>query len=456
MRENAMKTVNFQRIAGSVLIALIVWSVSLATIGYVQASPMKSQPHVQSLGGTLPCLTSPTKLQCYSPQQLWNAYDVTPLLKAGVTGKGRTIVLISNTASQQAIQHDLHLYDQFFGLKDAQVNVMMPFGMSPPINGANILTSWNVQVAHSMAPDATIDVVVTGDTTKDRTPESFFFDLLKAAKYAVDQNLGDVIALTYNLNQTVDAHCFDRAYYQYQHTILQEARAKHISVLIGAGEIGAVARTCTSPNNGLARNPIKGIGGLDDPLLTVVGGTTLHASVGQGTYQSETTWNEGSAFGATGGGFSSIFPRPAYQSGATGNRYRGVPDVAWVAEGVPTVTTFEGSSYIYPMDGTSIGVSSWAGLVVLFDQYAGHRLGFLNEGLYRILQNKYSYSQGFHDITTGNNTIQFETSSGKVITVTGYNAGPGWDAVTGLGTPKVAALAPLLKQFVHDNDGNNL
>jgi subtilase family serine protease len=475
-----MKNVRLLRISVSVLIALIAFGASLTATGGVQAATGSSQQsvNVQKLIGAIPywknakkistshgiapaasigptCLTNPTpsvsEAQCYSPQQLYNAYNINPLLHSGVTGKGRSIVII-DASSSPTLQFDLHAYDQIFGLKDPTLNVIAPFGTPPTNLGIYEETALDVQTAHSLAPDATINLVLTGDPTNDLTAESFFYNLFRSVKYAIEHNLGDVISISYGVGES----CFDSAYYQYQHAILQEARAKHITVLISAGDSGAAILTCSSPNGPIVAQD-KGTSGLDDPLATMVGGTTLHASVGKGTYQSETVWNEDSiGAGSTGGGFSSVFPRPAYQAGVTGNAQRGEPDVAWLGDpltGVPVVISANGALYILPFGGTSVGAPAWAGLVALFDQYAGHRLGFLNTGLYRILQSKVYYGKAFHDITTGNNTVRGFDAHGNLITVTGYDAVQGWDAVTGVGSPKAAGLAPLLALVVYANDG---
>lgn len=89
-------------------------------------------------------------------------------------------------------------------------------------------------------------------------------------------------------------------------------------------------------------------------------------------------------------------------------------------------------------DGTSAGAPFWAGIVALADQEAGHALGFINPAIYRIGRSA-DYHRAFHDITTGSNSITFPTG-----TVTGYQATPGWDPVTGWGTPDAQALVPLL------------
>jgi subtilase family serine protease len=186
-----------------------------------------------------------------------------------------------------------------------------------------------------------------------------------------------------------------------------------------------------------------------DPLVTSVGGTSLDATITSGKYVSETTWNEdATGNGATGGGISTIFAVPSYQSGISGLTGRGLPDVAFDADpltGVPVVVSQQGATLIVPVGGTSVGSPAWAAIVALANQHAGKRLGFLNPILYAILASG-SYANGFHDITTGNNTVTGFGPNGP-ITITGYNAGPGWDAVTGVGTPKTNSLASLLAKF---------
>jgi subtilase family serine protease len=372
-----------------------------------------------------------------------------------VTGEGQTIVIVG-ASSSPTLQSDIHLYDLLYGLKDPKLNVIAPFGM-PPFNDSYVETALDIQTAHSLAPDATIDLVLTGDVTNDQTAQSFFYDLLKPVKYAIDHDLGSAISISYGAGES----CFDSTYLQAEHEIFRSARAKNISILVSAGDSGAAIFSCTDPNNTTDFFLGKGTSiPASDSLVTSVGGTTLDASVDNGQYQGETTWNEDDkGAGATGGGLSSVFPRPGYQSDITGiGNQRALPDVSWDADpltGVPIVVSFGGATHIVPIGGTSVGAPAWAGLVALFNQSAGKRLGFLNPGIYRILQSE-SYSKTFHDITTGNNSVTGFDITGNPVPIAGYDAGPGWDAVTGVGTPEVSDLASLLKQSVYDNDGVDL
>jgi subtilase family serine protease len=390
-------------------------------------------------GSNIPsCLTSPTPPRCYSPQQIRNAYNIQPLLNAGITGKGRTIVII-DFATSTTLRSDVHLYDQLYGLKDPTINVYSPSGPPSVDPGFYVETALDVEMAHSLAPDATIDLVLV-NVDFASSPEQFLGLALSATKYAIDNNLGDVISQSFGLGES----CAGSAYLQQEQLVFSEAKAKHITLLASSGDSGAAALICPSFFEGL---------GVDipaaDPLVTSVGGTSLDATLNTGKYVAETTWNEdATGNGATGGGVSTIFSVPSYQSGISGLTGRGIPDVAFDADpltGVPIVVSQNGATIIAPIGGTSVGSPAWAGIVALANQYAGKRLGYLNPTLYNILASS-SYANVFHDITTGNNTVTGFGPSGP-ITITGYNAGPGWDAVTGVGTPKTNSLVHLLARF---------
>ena len=164
-----------------------------------------------------------------------------------------------------------------------------------------------------------------------------------------------------------------------------------------------------------------------DDLVLGCGGTQITSGI-------DVVWNDGTKFDvnvnggggwATGGGISEVFPVPSYQANAAlpasidnGKRGRGVPDIAMSATNYFTrVDTQEGAS-----GGTSAVTPLMAALVARLNQAKKQRVGFLNPFLYS------NVDKGIvHDVTKGTNAIAG--------TVKGYNAGPGWNACTGLGTP---------------------
>jgi subtilase family serine protease len=150
------------------------------------------------------------------------------------------------------------------------------------------------------------------------------------------------------------------------------------------------------------------------------------------------------------GGFSTLFERPAWQRSAlrSGGPHaaRGVPDVSYdagVNGGVLVHIGFllvafgfgQDDPLYFTFGGTSAGSPQWAALAADADQMARRDLGSINDNLYRLAHS--SHGRAFHDITSGNNRI-------AEIDGQGYDAGPGWDAVTGLGTPNAAVLLPAL------------
>ena len=157
-----------------------------------------------------------------------------------------------------------------------------------------------------------------------------------------------------------------------------------------------------------------------------VGGTSLSID-SAGNYIGEVGWSNSN--GATGGGPSAIEPEPGFQEGVQSTGARGTPDVALDAD--PNTGVYVYDSYYYggwlQVGGTSLAAPVWAGLISIANQ--GRAANKLNT-LSNVPADLYSLpASDFHDVTSGNN---------------GYAAGPGYDFVTGLGTPKANVLVPAL------------
>src|SRR5579885_795347 len=90
-------------------------------------------------GASLPCLANTAPPLCYSPQQIWGAYNIEPLVSGGVRGRGRSIVIIDDYQDPTLLT-DLALFDRIFGLNAAQLNIIAPFGLHPfePRNSAAV------------------------------------------------------------------------------------------------------------------------------------------------------------------------------------------------------------------------------------------------------------------------------------------------------------------------------
>ena len=112
------------------------------------------------------------------------------------------------------------------------------------------------------------------------------------------------------------------------------ARDRHVTVVISSGDFGVVSQPC--PGAEVGADLVTGVNLLaSDPFALAAGGTRLEASHTTGAYIGETAWNSPPdppavpESQASGGGFSKVFCRPAYQDGIPGiGGFRGVPDVA--------------------------------------------------------------------------------------------------------------------------------
>jgi subtilase family serine protease len=390
---------------------------------------------------TYKCQAATAPLHCYGPAQIRNAYSIQPLLNKGITGKGTTIVIL-DAYGAPSIASDLHTFDQNFGLNDPILNVIPGQGSLPTFDPKDPLDQgWageialDVEWSHVVAPDATIDLVIANTSNDD--------DLVASLNYAISQNLGDTISMSFG----EDENCEDAPTAAAWHSAFTAATRKGITLFASAGDEGAAQVTCDGNSyEQVASSPA------DDPLVTGVGGTQLVADLTTGAYQSETTWNEPKYNAGGGGGYSKLYSKPFYQYGnknIPGNG-RGVPDVAYNAAingGVLTVTSDSGygPGAILISGGTSSGSPQWAGIAALANQLGHKRLGLINPYLYLAFGlSKPLYASTFHDITVGTNGITLPDAKGNLLTFTGYNAQKGWDATTGWGSPIVSKFVPLI------------
>jgi subtilase family serine protease len=125
------------------------------------------------------------------------------------------------------------------------------------------------------------------------------------------------------------------------------------------------------------------------------------------------------------------------------NNRRGVPDVAGDADPSTGLAFYMSGGGWDLAGGTSASAPLWAAFMAIANQMAGHPLGFINPALYKLAASS-AYVQDFHDIIVGDNSV-----NNHQVQVQGYPAVPGWDPVTGLGTPVLDKLLPDLIATVH-------
>jgi subtilase family serine protease len=439
----------------------VVLSGILAAVNLPSPAAGAPLPMTQGNVSTADCGSVTT---CYTPQQFRVAYGVAPLLARGIDGRGETVVLPELAEPQFAlpvsdIRQDLALFDKLFHLPSAPLRSVTSLAPSASPWLANAEEVLDTEMVHTVAPDATIVELMVSATSLDSAASAV---AASVASVRLGSSLGGVISIS-AAGQTGGEHCDTHAEVATLHAALEAAADHHVTVVAASGDIGAVGEPCQVVRGltGGAFPPVKEVNlPASDPLVLAAGGTTLTASHKTGRYISEIAWglpfgDAGSQFQASGGGISHVFSRPNYQDDVPGiGTYRGVPDVAADASpatGMALVLATGGANYtIRNSGGTSASAPLWAGLIALADQYAGRHLGFVNAGIYRIGRSA-EYHKAFHDVTTGDNTVSFPPE-----TITGYRASPGWDPVTGWGSPDAAVLVPLLAHSVQPGDDNGL
>jgi subtilase family serine protease len=434
--------------------------------------------------------------RCFTPQSTRASYNVQPLYDQGFDGAGMTIAVVDSFGSD-TMAHDLHVYDQAFGLPPmcGEEGVTCAPGMptfstfhfqgSPatkaqPGKGTHqqdksawaIEVALDVETAHSIAPAANILLVTT--PTAETLGVQGFPDMMNAEQYVVDHHMANVISQSFGSSE--NAFGSAKSLLNLRHAFVT-ASQNGITMLASSGDNGT-AEVRKSPVGGPNAQPVIPFPTVgwpaSDPLVTGVGGTYLctdptnttarvvdstdpPTSCQNNPGQAEVGWTN------SGGGFSHVFATPSYQSmlpsGSTPiGSMRGVPDIGLQASsrtgaliyltlppdgdsglicpsGVPCSTGW------YDIGGTSLSSPEWAGLIAIADQINGGGLGPINPALYTLASNPASYSADFFDVTTGNNTLD--------PAVAGYPATTGWDPVTGLGTPDAATLLPALVAAVN-------
>jgi kumamolisin len=331
---------------------------------------------------------------------------------AGARGAGQTIGIVELGGGYKSA--DLKTYFTGLGLKTPTISsVSVDGGANKP--GADPDSDdevmLDIEVAGAVAPGARIVVYFAPNTDQG------FHDAITTAVHDT-VNKPSVISISWGGPE-------DSWTQQSANAMLAactDAAAVGVTVTVAAGDDGAT--------DGVADKQMHVDLPACLPPVLGCGGTRLNTS--HGAITSETVWNElAKNDGATGGGVSRIFPLPSFQSSAgvpvqpeTKFAGRGVPDVSGDADPFTGYQVrVDGQNTV--IGGTSAVAPLWAGLIAVINQQLGAPVGFVNPALYRI------GSSAFRDIVTGNNG--------------GYQAGPGWDACTGLGSPNGAALLKALE-----------
>jgi kumamolisin len=359
------------------------------------------------LAGVRPAAAGDTS---YTPTAVAQAYNF-----PAATGAGQTVAIIELGGGYR--NSDLTAYFQKIGVATLPnvIAVSVDGATNQPAgdpNSADGEVLLDIEIVGAIAPGANIAVYFAPNTDQG------FLDAITTAVHDSVRK-PSVISISWGAAESAWTDqaltSFDMAF--------QDAGVLGVTICCASGDDGST----DGVSDGAAHTDFPA----SSPNVLACGGTRLEASGGR--IGKEVVWNQGPGNGATGGGVSEKFPLPAYQSNAgvpasvnpSHFRGRGVPDVAGDADPATGYQVFvDGRDAVF--GGTSAVAPLWAALVALINSQRGVPLGFLNPKLYSAAP----AGDGFRDVTSGNNGA--------------YQAGPGWDACTGLGSPDGQRLASRL------------
>ncbi len=391
MTDNSTKIIEFKfwtpnpkMKTGTVVFILIIILFSLSTAHATISLNMEYAPFVN--GG------------CLTPSQLQTAYGFNSIYNTNINGAGENIAIVVARGDPSIIS-DINAFDSYYGLpalaNGSNLKIYYPFG-SPLFTSVNWTaeTALDVETVHELAPGANIYLVVA--------PNSSW--LFNAINYSINVLPVNTISLSWgapeNSYSNQDLNILDG--------ILATAIRKQITVFAASGDEGAY-NGLNYPNVNFPAS---------SPNVISVGGTILSYG-SNGVYFGETAWN------GSGGGYSSIFSKPSVQPNISD--YRIVPDVSFNA-GAPVCVYV--SSHWAAYYGTSAAAPAWAAFDSLVNE-AAHGSGTLS--MASLYHTYYEYGgQVFNLITSGNNGY--------------YYANGGYNAVTGIGTPKAYQLLQALSK----------
>jgi subtilase family serine protease len=365
-------------------------------LGNAAAPEATPDAYVVSSSKALPLVTPGGLPAGFSPQQISQAYGFNQItFKNGTIkgdGSGQTIAIV-DAYGDPTIASDLATFDSVYGLAAPPhfTTVNLTDGSSPPAANTtwDLEQSLDVEWAHAMAPGANILLVQANSPS--------MADLMTAVSYARSQAGVSVVSMSWGSSEWSSETAYDSS----------------LTTPSGHNGVTFVASTGDSGSSGAPEYVSV------SPNVLAVGGTQLSTD-SSGNYVSETGWSGSS------GGISAYESQPSYQKGVVTqtSTMRGVPDVAYNGSSSSPFAVYDTSGYggwiaVY---GTSAGAPQWAALVAIADQGRALNGQGTLDGASQTLPALYHLPSGdFHDITSGSNG--------------GYSAGPGYDLVTGLGTP---------------------
>jgi subtilase family serine protease len=408
-----------------------------------------ARPHIPT-GGPQPC-ASATNSGGYTADLVATAYQFSPLYQAGNLGQGQTVAVFEQQPYDPA---DIGQYQGCYGTSAAVTPVTVGVGPGADVPGVTDdgEAALDIEQIIGLAPKASV-LVYQGAPTSQGT--------VAIMNQMASDDKAKVISSSWGECESASGASVIGA----DDTALKEMAAQGQSFFISSGDSGSEMCSQLGQND----DSLSVITPGSDPFATGVGGSILF-QVNGGTPVSysggtavEGVWNESARTeGATGGGISTSFAMPAYQSAANGalgvvdphnsgaqcgstTPCREVPDVSADADpetGYAVFVTGQGGSSWTVIGGTSAAAPLWAALTALVNDNPacrGQTIGFANPSLYALATS--AYTTNFRDVAVAS-PISGDASNDY----TGSNGGEypvkaGYDLATGLGSPVGSALA---------------
>lgn len=392
-----------------------------------------------------------------APGDIATIYNLDPLYNSGIDGTGETLVVAGQS---DVYASDIAAFRTAFQLPTQAQQV------SPNCSAASLcmlLTGDDPGFTGDL-DEGELDLEWSGAVARNATIlYAYSTDALSSAFYAIDNNLGSVLSLSYGLCEADYAQLNDGTLATAR-SQAQKANSMGMTWVASSGDAGPAACDWNGPQTGsIAKQGLAVNVPASIPEVTAVGGTEFNEQGGSYwgstnglngatalSYIPEMAWND-TAYGsnlsktllASGGGVSSTYPTPAWQTGSgfPNDGGRDVPDVAMAAspEHDPFIFCYHRTSCFNGQGepnsatgGTSAAAPIFAGFLALLEQYAGTQagLGNINPTLYALAS-----TSALHDIVIGSNIVPCRTGTPDCSTGSfGYYAEPGYDEVTGLGS----------------------
>jgi pseudomonalisin len=375
-----------------------------------------------------------------APADFATIYDAAPLYQNSIDGTGQSVAVVARSNIHLS---DVQAFRSYFGLAANNPNIIIN-GTDPGIVSTDEQTEAELDAewAGAVAKNASVQFVVSASTNSSD-------GAMLSAQYIVNNNLAPVLTMSFGLCEAALGSSAN----SFLNNLWQQAAAQGITVLIAAGDSGAAG--CDSSSSATAVNGPAVNGICSTSYSTCVGGTEFNDSANPSAYWSSTSnpatqasalqyipemvWNEsgtmpgGSDLWSGGGGVSSIYPKPSWQtgSGVPADGMRDVPDVSATAAGHDGYAIYL-NNQLYAVGGTSAATPSLAGVMAMVVEKTGARQGNANPTLYSLASGQQSGGAAvFHDVNSGNNSVPG---------VTGFNAGAGYDQASGVGSVDAAML----------------